>query len=66
MKPVTTEDTEKAVNEIIKDSTTQSVAEWRYGPAQLWYDMIDEDGTGHNFDYGFKLKSVSISTLDNL
>uniref|UniRef100_H3AV84 Transcription initiation factor TFIID subunit 1 n=1 Tax=Latimeria chalumnae TaxID=7897 RepID=H3AV84_LATCH len=32
------------------------VVEWRYGPAQLWYDMlgVPEDGTG--FDYGFKLK----------
>lgn len=32
------------------------VAEWRYGPAQLWYDMlgVPEDGSG--FHYGFKLK----------
>uniref|UniRef100_A0A8C1UCA0 Transcription initiation factor TFIID subunit n=1 Tax=Cyprinus carpio TaxID=7962 RepID=A0A8C1UCA0_CYPCA len=32
------------------------VAEWRYGPAQLWYDMlgIPEDGSG--FHYGFKLR----------
>uniref|UniRef100_A0A672PI01 Transcription initiation factor TFIID subunit 1-like n=1 Tax=Sinocyclocheilus grahami TaxID=75366 RepID=A0A672PI01_SINGR len=31
------------------------VAEWRYGPAQLWYDMlgVPEDGSG--FHYGFKL-----------
>ncbi|NXN81179.1 TAF1 factor, partial [Bombycilla garrulus] len=36
--------------------TKPNVAEWRYGPAQLWYDMlgIPEDGSG--FDYGFKLK----------
>ncbi|KAF7237408.1 Transcription initiation factor TFIID subunit 1 [Varanus komodoensis] len=36
--------------------TRPRVAEWRYGPAQLWYDMlgIPEDGSG--FDYGFKLK----------
>ncbi|XP_069724094.1 transcription initiation factor TFIID subunit 1 isoform X9 [Phaenicophaeus curvirostris] len=36
--------------------TKPKVAEWRYGPAQLWYDMlgIPEDGSG--FDYGFKLK----------
>uniref|UniRef100_A0A8C6YQH5 Transcription initiation factor TFIID subunit n=1 Tax=Nothoprocta perdicaria TaxID=30464 RepID=A0A8C6YQH5_NOTPE len=34
--------------------TKPKVAEWRYGPAQLWYDMlgIPEDGSG--FDYGFK------------
>uniref|UniRef100_A0A8C5QR58 Transcription initiation factor TFIID subunit n=1 Tax=Leptobrachium leishanense TaxID=445787 RepID=A0A8C5QR58_9ANUR len=36
--------------------TKPKVAEWRYGPAQLWYDMlgVPEDGSG--FDYGFKLK----------
>ncbi|XP_074818937.1 transcription initiation factor TFIID subunit 1 isoform X1 [Natator depressus] len=36
--------------------TKPKVSEWRYGPAQLWYDMlgIPEDGSG--FDYGFKLK----------
>ncbi|KAF3841233.1 hypothetical protein F7725_007095 [Dissostichus mawsoni] len=28
------------------------VAEWRYGPAQLWYDMLD----GSYFNYGFRLK----------
>ncbi|XP_032993539.1 transcription initiation factor TFIID subunit 1-like [Lacerta agilis] len=32
------------------------VAEWRHGPAKLWYDMlgVPEDGSG--FDYGFKMK----------
>ncbi|XP_076843772.1 transcription initiation factor TFIID subunit 1 isoform X1 [Brachyhypopomus gauderio] len=32
------------------------VAEWRFGPAQLWYDMlgVPEDGAG--FHYGFRLK----------
>ncbi|XP_064607804.1 transcription initiation factor TFIID subunit 1-like isoform X1 [Liolophura sinensis] len=33
------------------------VAPWRYGPAQLWYDMLGVDETGEGFDYGFKLKS---------
>lgn len=37
------------------------VAPWRYGPAQLWYDMLGVDETGEGFDYGFKLKSVSCS-----
>ncbi|XP_074863700.1 transcription initiation factor TFIID subunit 1 isoform X3 [Carettochelys insculpta] len=39
--------------------TKPKVAEWRYGPAQLWYDMlgIPEDGSG--FDYGFKLKEYA-------
>uniref|UniRef100_A0A8C2G6G6 Transcription initiation factor TFIID subunit n=1 Tax=Cyprinus carpio TaxID=7962 RepID=A0A8C2G6G6_CYPCA len=46
------------------------VAEWRYGPAQLWYDMlgVPEDGSG--FYYGFKLredqKEDSTETADEL
>lgn len=38
--------------------TKPRVAEWRYGPARLWYDMlgVPEDGSG--FDYGFKLKKM--------
>ncbi|XP_069468453.1 transcription initiation factor TFIID subunit 1 isoform X2 [Ambystoma mexicanum] len=38
--------------------TKPKVAEWRYGPAQLWYDMlgVPEDGSG--FDYGFRLKEL--------
>ncbi|KAL4690104.1 hypothetical protein H8959_012895 [Pygathrix nigripes] len=38
--------------------TKPRVAEWRYGPAQLWYDMlgVSEDGSG--FDYGFKLRKT--------
>uniref|UniRef100_A0A673N2Z0 Transcription initiation factor TFIID subunit 1-like n=1 Tax=Sinocyclocheilus rhinocerous TaxID=307959 RepID=A0A673N2Z0_9TELE len=45
------------------------VAEWRYGPAQLWYDMlgVPEDGSG--FHYGFKLRDDQIrsnSLLDEL
>lgn len=38
--------------------TKPRVAEWRYGPARLWYDMlgVPEDGSGLN--YGFKLKKM--------
>ena len=31
-------------------------ADWRYGPAQMWYDMLDVPAAGCNFDYGFKVK----------
>lgn len=34
------------------------VADWRFGPAQLWYDMLDVPETGDGFDYGFKTKEV--------
>ncbi|XP_070554018.1 transcription initiation factor TFIID subunit 1-like [Ptychodera flava] len=32
------------------------IPEWRYGPAQYWYDMIGVEPTGEDFDYGFRLK----------
>ncbi|XP_061818203.1 transcription initiation factor TFIID subunit 1 isoform X1 [Nerophis lumbriciformis] len=37
------------------------VAEWRYGPAQLWYDMIGVPEDGSNFNYGLKLKEIESS-----
>nr|XP_057942276.1 transcription initiation factor TFIID subunit 1 isoform X2 [Doryrhamphus excisus] len=37
------------------------VAEWRYGPAQLWYDMIGVPEDGGNFNYGLKLKEKESS-----
>jgi transcription initiation factor TFIID subunit 1 len=35
-----------------------NIAPWRFGPAQYWFDLMDVDDTGENFDYGFRLKSV--------
>lgn len=32
------------------------MADWRFGPAQLWYDTLDVPETGDGFNYGFKLK----------
>ncbi|XP_070772950.1 transcription initiation factor TFIID subunit 1 [Enoplosus armatus] len=37
------------------------VAEWRYGPAQLWYDMLGVSEDGGNFNYGLKLKEEESS-----
>lgn len=31
------------------------VADWRFGPAQLWYDMLQVPETGDGFNYGFKI-----------
>ncbi|XP_063980218.1 transcription initiation factor TFIID subunit 1 [Diachasmimorpha longicaudata] len=31
------------------------VADWRFGPAQIWYDMLEVPETGEGFNYGFKL-----------
>uniref|UniRef100_A0A673BV30 Transcription initiation factor TFIID subunit 1 n=1 Tax=Sphaeramia orbicularis TaxID=375764 RepID=A0A673BV30_9TELE len=46
------------------DKETESrpkVAEWRYGPAQLWYDMLGVPEDGSNFNYGLKLKEENSS-----
>lgn len=38
-----------------KDDSGPKVADWRFGPAQIWYDMFDVPETGDGFNYGFKL-----------
>lgn len=40
------------------------VADWRYGPAQLWYDMLNLPDTGDGFDYGFRLKELNCEEND--
>ena len=40
------------------------VAEWRYGPAQLWYDLLGISESGDGFDYGFQLKQPSQETTE--
>uniref|UniRef100_A0A673BUR7 Transcription initiation factor TFIID subunit n=1 Tax=Sphaeramia orbicularis TaxID=375764 RepID=A0A673BUR7_9TELE len=51
------------------DKETESrpkVAEWRYGPAQLWYDMLGVPEDGSNFNYGLKLKEENSSEPQKL
>lgn len=31
------------------------VADWRFGPAQIWYDILEVPETGEGFNYGFKI-----------
>ncbi|RWS29199.1 transcription initiation factor TFIID subunit 1-like protein [Leptotrombidium deliense] len=38
-----------------KDENGVKVADWRYGPAQLWYDMLCVPESGDSFDYGFRI-----------
>ncbi|XP_013142953.1 PREDICTED: transcription initiation factor TFIID subunit 1 [Papilio polytes] len=35
-------------------------AHWRFGPAQMWYDMLNVPETGDGFDYGFKSKNADV------
>lgn len=37
-----------------KDDTGPKAADWRFGPAQMWYDMLEVPENAENFDYGFK------------
>lgn len=39
------------------------VADWRFGPAQVWYDMLEVPETGDGFNYGFKLKEEVSGTV---
>lgn len=36
------------------------VADWRYGPAQVWYDLLDVPESGEGFNYGFKMKEEKV------
>ena len=46
--------------------TGPRVAEWRYGPAQLWYDMLGISESGDGFDYGFRLKQASQESAEQV
>nr|CAD7459086.1 unnamed protein product [Timema tahoe] len=41
------------------------VADWRFGPAQVWYDMLEVPETGDGFNYGFKLKDKAEDENDS-
>lgn len=51
---------DKAQNKTLENGDNSDmgpkVADWRFGPAQVWYDMLDVPETGEGFNYGFKLK----------
>ncbi|KAK4872343.1 hypothetical protein RN001_014372 [Aquatica leii] len=54
LKPVEVGVKDSKKESAAKDDTGPKVADWRFGPAQVWYDMLDVPETGDNFDYGFK------------
>lgn len=54
-----TKDVKKEVEN--KDDTGPKVADWRFGPAQIWYDMLEVPETGDDFDYGFKVSCTRAS-----
>lgn len=38
------------------EQKAKAAADWRFGPAQIWYDMLEVPDTGEGFNYGFKLR----------
>ncbi|XP_065160409.1 transcription initiation factor TFIID subunit 1 isoform X2 [Atheta coriaria] len=50
-------DTKKEIT--AKDDTGPKVADWRFGPAQIWYDMLEVPDNADDFNYGFKTKEKS-------
>ncbi|XP_024866283.1 transcription initiation factor TFIID subunit 1 isoform X6 [Kryptolebias marmoratus] len=56
----------QACGDVDKEAESRpKVAEWRYGPAQLWYDMLGVSEDGSNFNYGFKLKEQQPDETEN-
>lgn len=60
MKPLEANNGDKKQESSSKDDSGPKVADWRFGPAQIWYDMWEVPETGDGFNYGFKLKEKVI------
>ncbi|XP_023310146.1 transcription initiation factor TFIID subunit 1 isoform X2 [Anoplophora glabripennis] len=56
LKPVEAHNEENKLESEKKDDTGPKAADWRFGPAQIWYDMLEVPETGDGFNYGFKVK----------
>jgi transcription initiation factor TFIID subunit 1 len=48
------------------DQKSKAAADWRFGPAQIWYDMLDVPESGENFNYGFKMKDKKENDADEI
>lgn len=57
LRIITDEDKkETGQDNINKNDNKPNVADWRYGPAQIWYDILEVPDSGEGFNYGFKSK----------
>lgn len=56
LKPIEANENSSKQEATPKDDSGPKVADWRFGPAQIWYDMLEVPETGEGFNYGFKLK----------
>ncbi|GBP21203.1 Transcription initiation factor TFIID subunit 1 [Eumeta japonica] len=53
--PQNTQENTSANNE--DKANRPTTAHWRFGPAQVWYDMLNVPESGEGFNYGFKQKN---------
>lgn len=54
LREVTDETEEKSQETGESRDSKPKIADWRYGPAQAWYDMLEVPDSGDGFNYGFK------------
>lgn len=58
LKAVEHETSDSKEEKNMKDDMGPRVADWRFGPAQVWYDMLEVPDTGEGFNYGFKIQET--------
>lgn len=63
MKPIENTNVDNKSESQSKDDTGPKVADWRFGPAQIWYDMLEVPETGDGFNYGFKVKTDQVKKI---
>lgn len=49
LREITDDSQEKAPENNENGDAKPKVADWRYGPAQVWYDMLDVPASGYVF-----------------
>ncbi|CAH1113327.1 unnamed protein product [Psylliodes chrysocephalus] len=55
LKPAEVQNEDNKPDNEKKDDSGPKAADWRFGPAQIWYDMLEVPETGDGFNYGFKV-----------
>lgn len=56
LKPVELQNESNKEDAEKKDESGPKAADWRFGPAQIWYDMLEVPESGDGFTYGFKMR----------
>lgn len=56
LREVSDETKEKTPENNESGDQKPKIADWRFGPAQVWYDMLEVPDSGEGFNYGFKLR----------